>query len=120
METYLAGLDEPQRSTLTAVADRIRELVPQAEPVIAYGVPAFRVGKTNIAGLAAYAHHLSYLPHSGSVLASLADELDGYQWSKGALKFAVDEPLSRELIATLIDARLSELGLSRGDVGAVG
>jgi uncharacterized protein YdhG (YjbR/CyaY superfamily) len=111
VDAYLAELDEPKRSTLAAVRDTIVELLPEAEPCIAYGAPAFKVGGKTVAGLAASDAHLSYLPHSGDVLGSLQDDLAGYRWSKGALRFAIDEPLPRRLVEKLIDARMRELGL---------
>jgi uncharacterized protein YdhG (YjbR/CyaY superfamily) len=75
-------------------------------------VPAFRVQGKLVAGFAAAKAHLSYLPHSGSVLAELGDEVGAYETSKGALKFAVDSPLPKPLVAKLVAARLRELGLA--------
>ena len=87
-------------------------LEPEAEPGLSYAVPAFRLNGKLIAGFSAAARHLSYLPHSGSVLSSMnADVLAGFTWSKGALRFAVDEPLPRELVEKLLAARRAELGL---------
>ncbi len=51
-------------------------------------MPAFRVGGTLVAGLSASANHLSYLPHSGTVLTTMEADLVGYRWSKGALRFS--------------------------------
>lgn len=109
VETYLAGVPEPQRATLTVVRERLRAQLPQAEEVISYGVPAFAVDGTAVAGYSASKSHCSYLPMSGSVLSGMADDLAGYQWSKGALRFPMDEPLPDELIAALVKARLAQL-----------
>ena len=111
VDAYLAELEEPKRSTLGAVRDTIVDLLPEAEQCIAYGAPAFKVGGKSVAGLAASDAHLSYLPHSGDLLESLRDDLAGYRWSKGALRFAIDVPLPRPLVEKLIDARMRELGL---------
>jgi uncharacterized protein YdhG (YjbR/CyaY superfamily) len=70
---YLAGLEEPKRSTLEAVRRSIQAVVPEAVEGIAYGLPAFRVDGKVVAGLAAFKKHLAYLPHSGAVLAELGD-----------------------------------------------
>ena len=51
----------------------------------------------------------SYYPHSGAVLTELADVLDGYEWNKGTLRFLVDEPLPRELVARLVEVKLAHL-----------
>ena len=88
----------------------IEEIVPQAEEGLSYGVPVFRVGTEAIAGFAAFKRHLSYLPHSGSVLTSLDPALlEWYTWSKGALRFPVDTPLPRSLVEALIEARAAEI-----------
>jgi len=110
VDAYLAALDEPKRVTLEALRRTIREIVPGAEEVISYRVPAFRVGGKTIAGFAAFKNHLSYLPFSGSVLPRLADDLTGYTMTKSALHFPVDKPLPKALVAKLIETRLDELG----------
>ena len=111
IDRYLAALDEPRRSTLEAMRTSIMEIVPGADQCLSYGAPAFKVDGQTVAGFAAYKNHLSYLPHSGSVLATLGDEVAAYETSKGALKFAVDKPLPKRLIEKLVTTRMRELGL---------
>ena len=108
VDSYLRDIDEPKRSTLQALRRTILEIVPEAEQVISYRVPAFRVRGKTVAGFAAFKNHLSYLPFSCSVLSELADELDGYTMTKSALHFAVDRPLPKTLVKKLIAVRLEE------------
>jgi uncharacterized protein YdhG (YjbR/CyaY superfamily) len=108
VDEYLRGFEEPKRSTLEALRRTILEIVPDAEQVISYGVPAFRMRGKTVAGFAAFQHHLSYLPFSGSVLPRLADELEGYTMTKSALHFRVDRPLPKTLVKKLIAARLAD------------
>ena len=110
VDEYLRGLEEPKRSTLEALRRTILEVVPEAEQVISYRVPAFRVGGKTVAGFAAFRDHLSYLPFSGSVLAQLSGELDGYRMTKSSLHFPVDRPLAKKLVKRLIAVRLAEAG----------
>jgi uncharacterized protein YdhG (YjbR/CyaY superfamily) len=107
VDEYLRAVEEPKRSTLIELRRTILEIVPDAEQVISYRVPAFRVGGTTVAGFAAFRNHLSYLPFSGSVLPQLADELEGYEMTKSALHFPVDRALPKELVEKLIAARLA-------------
>ena len=85
--------------------------MPEAEQCISYGMPAFKVAGKTVAGFAAFKHHLSYLPHSGSVLSTLGDDVTGYETTKGALRFAIDKPLPKGLVQKLVTARMRELGL---------
>lgn len=112
VDSYLAGVEEPKRSTLEQLRRSILETVPDAEECISYGMPAFKVHGKTVAGFAAFTHHLSYLPHSGSVLESLGDQVAGYESTKGSLHFPVDEPLPAGLVEALITARMHELGLA--------
>jgi uncharacterized protein YdhG (YjbR/CyaY superfamily) len=112
VDTYLAGLDERKRRTLEALRTSILDVVPEAEQGLAYRMPAFKLQGKTFAGFAAFKDHLSYLPHSGSVLADLAEDVAGYETSKGSLKFAIDKPLPKSLVRKLIAARLGELGLA--------
>jgi uncharacterized protein YdhG (YjbR/CyaY superfamily) len=109
VDEYLRGVDEPKRSTLHALRRTILEIVPDADQVISYRVPAFRVRGQTVAGFAAFKDHLSYLPFSGSVLAKLADELEGYTMTKSALHFHVDRPLPKPVVKKLIAVRLEEV-----------
>ena len=101
-------LEEPKRTTLAWLRQTILAIVPEAEQGISYGVPAFKVRGRTIAGFAAFKNHLSYLPHSGSVLTELDDELQGYSTSSGALRFGIDEPLPAPLVEKLIAVRLQQ------------
>jgi uncharacterized protein YdhG (YjbR/CyaY superfamily) len=114
IDEYLRGVEEPGRSTLQTLRRTILEIVPDAEEVISYRVPAFRVGGETVAGFAAFKNHLSYLPFSGSVLSQLADELDGYAMTKSSLHFPVDRPLPRALVKKLIKVRLAQVGRRSG------
>jgi len=109
IDAYLSAVDEPKRSTLGALRRSIRAAVPEAEEGISYGMPAFRVDGKVVAGFAAFKNHLAYLPHSGSVLAELAEELAGYERTSGSLHFAIDQPLPDGLVGRQVEAKLAQL-----------
>jgi uncharacterized protein YdhG (YjbR/CyaY superfamily) len=108
VELYLAGLEEPKQSTLRRLRQTIGEIIPEAEETISYSLPAYKVNGKTVAGFAAFKNHLSYLPHSGSVFPELKDELAEYTTSSGALRFRIDTPLPRSLVAKLIAVRLRQ------------
>ena len=103
VDAYLAALEEPKRGTLEALRRTILEIVPDAEQVISYRVPAFKVGGKTVAGFAAFKNHLSYLPFSGSVLPKLASIRQ-----KEYLKF-LGEPIPRGLTFEEAEQRLDAL-----------
>ena len=110
IDDYLDALEEPARSTLRQLRDTLAEVLPEAQQTLSYGAPAFKLHGKAVAGFAAHKQHLSYLPHSGAVLATLGAEVAGYETTKGSLKFGIDSPLPKRLVEKLVDARLGELG----------
>jgi uncharacterized protein YdhG (YjbR/CyaY superfamily) len=109
IDDYLAALDEPKRSTLQTLRQTIRGIIPDAEEVISYGMPAYRLDGKVIAGFAAFKNHLAYLPHSGSLFGKLSEDLVGYECTPGSLHFRVDKPLPKALVKKLIDTRIKEV-----------
>jgi len=108
VDSYLADVAEPKRSTLQHLRRTILEVVPEAEEGISYGVPAFRLQGKVIAGFAAFTNHLSYLPHSGSVFPELRDQLGSFRTSSGALRFPIDSPLPKPLVEDLVRVRIAQ------------
>ncbi|MDM8083172.1 DUF1801 domain-containing protein [Cellulomonas cellasea] len=114
VEAYFASAPEPHRTTLLAMRATLAELLPEAVETISYGLPTFTVGGKGVAGIGFAARHCQYLPMSGAVTTTLADQLTGYSTSKGAVRVPVDAPLPRELLAALVEARLTEIAAKRG------
>ncbi len=108
IDAYLAALEEPKQSTLRELRRTILGIIPDAEQCISYRMPAFRLRGKVVAGFAAFKNHLSYLPHSGSVLPELPDEVAAYETTTGSLHFPVDSPLPRAIVKKLIDVRISQ------------
>jgi uncharacterized protein YdhG (YjbR/CyaY superfamily) len=111
VDAYLSAAPEPQRSTLEELRATLASILPQAEEGMSYGVPAFKVDGKAVAGYAYATRHCSYFPHSGSVLSLVEPELlEGYDWSKGTLRFPVDQAPSAHLVRRLVEIRLAMLG----------
>jgi uncharacterized protein YdhG (YjbR/CyaY superfamily) len=109
IDHYLAKVEAPKRATLQKLRQSIRDILPDAEEVISYGMPGFRLNGKMIAGFAAFKNHLAYLPHSGSVFSALPEELAGYTYTDGSLHFPIDEPLPKALVKKLIAVRLRQV-----------
>ncbi len=88
------------------MAATLRAILPGATEGMSYGMPAFRVDGTAVAGLAGFTRHCSYFPHSGEVLPGLAAELAGYDHDRGTLRMPIDAPLPRPLLRKLVVARM--------------
>ncbi|MBT8164650.1 MAG: hypothetical protein HKO82_11665 [Acidimicrobiia bacterium] len=110
VDEYLENAPEPHRTTLCQIRESLRNILPEATEGLSYGVPAFMIDGTPVAGYAYFKNHCGFYPHSGSVLASVADELADYDWAKGTLRFPIDAPLPHSLLARLVEARTKQMG----------
>lgn len=109
VDDYLTTVPAPHREALTGLRAMLEAVLPDADQLISYGVPTFRVNGKGVAGFGFAKGHCSYYPMSGTVTATLADQLGGHVTSKGSIQFSAEEPLSRELVERLVGARLAEL-----------
>jgi uncharacterized protein YdhG (YjbR/CyaY superfamily) len=108
IDEYLTGVSPRNRALLRGVRKMIHALVPEVEECISYRMPAFRFKGRIIAGFAATSSGCSYYPFSGTTLAALAAEIEGYDKTKSALHFGPDRPLPVSLVRKLIKARIAE------------
>jgi|JI10StandDraft_1071094.scaffolds.fasta_scaffold588771_2 uncharacterized protein YdhG (YjbR/CyaY superfamily) len=109
IDDYLSALPEPQRLALQRLREQLREILPEAEEGIRYGVPAFSLNGKGVAGFGAATHHLSYYPMSGSVLESAGEHVAKFEVSKGRLIFQPKTPIPKGLLRRLVSLRLKEL-----------
>ena len=109
IDDYLAALGDDQRQALEALRRTIRKAAPDAEECISYGVPAFRDGKV-LVGFGASSTHCALYLFSGSTVEAHRDALEGYDTSKGTIRFAPDAPLPDALVRKLVRARMAERG----------
>ncbi len=106
---YLASLDPASRAALEQVRHAVQAAAPEAEECISYGMPAFRLNGKLIAGFRAAARHCSFHPMSGHTVGTLGAELDGYDTSKGTVRFSPRTGLPSALVRRLVNARIAEL-----------
>jgi uncharacterized protein YdhG (YjbR/CyaY superfamily) len=106
---FLNRIPEPKRSTLEKLRQTIIEILPEAEEVISYGFPGYKLDGKIICGFDAFKNHCSYFPHSSLVVPELEKDLVKYKTSKGAIQFPVDKPLPKSLVKKLIETRLKLL-----------
>jgi uncharacterized protein YdhG (YjbR/CyaY superfamily) len=107
IDEYLAGLENDQRATLEKLRRTIRAAAPHAEECISYGLPAFRQNGPVVA-FGATATHCAFYPMNGSIVAALGSKLEGYETSKGTIRFQPDHPLPAALVRKIVKARVAE------------
>lgn len=105
-DEYLATLSAEKRAALEKLRRVIRAAAPEAEECISYGIPAFRLNGKLLVAYGAAARHCSFYP--GAVLESLGQELQGYDTSKGTIRFAAENPLPAALVRKVVKLRIAQ------------
>jgi uncharacterized protein YdhG (YjbR/CyaY superfamily) len=107
VDAYLDQLPEPQRALLERIRDIAWTEAPDAQEVIAYGIPTFKLSG-NLVHYAAFRNHMSFFPGSTAHNEALKDELRGYKRAKGTIQFTLDKPLPDDLVRKIVRLRIAE------------
>lgn len=114
VDEYVAGLDEPARSAIDAVYRIARATVPDATEGTGYGMPALRYRDTALLSVMQAKAHLGLYPFSPAVIASLGDELAGFDTAKGTIRFTPQHPLPDDLVERIVSRRRDEIDAAAG------
>ena len=106
----------PQRRTMLAMRKTILEIIPDAEEVVSYGMPAFKIEGNIVAGILHAKNHVGYYPFSGSVLRLFPQDLKNFSHTKSVIHVPINRPLSKTLIKKLIRARISQCPVKTGKI----
>ena len=108
-DEYLATLTGEQRAVVEELREVIRGAAPGAEEGFSYGMPLFRLGGKPLVWYAAWKKHYSLYPLSAAMLRAHAAEIEGYETSKGTIRFPASRPLPLGLVKKLVKTRVAEL-----------
>jgi uncharacterized protein YdhG (YjbR/CyaY superfamily) len=113
MDDYLAGLPSAQKDALGRVRAVVGRVVPEAEEGESYGMPAFLYSGRPLLGFRAAKKHLSVFPFSPAAVEAVRDRLEGFDLSKGTIRFTPEGPLPEDVLVDLIRARQQEIATKR-------
>ena len=101
-DAYIAAAPEPFRAMLSRLRAQLARALPDAEEVIMYDMPGFRVGGAVVAGYAAFSKQCG-LYVDPAAIAAHADEIAALKLkaTKTGITFSARHPITSELVEKL-------------------
>jgi uncharacterized protein YdhG (YjbR/CyaY superfamily) len=109
VDDYLAGIEPAERAALEHVRQLATEVAPDAQDGRSYGMPALKYKKKPLIGFISAKNHLSLFPFSPAVIEAVTVRLDGFEVSKGTIRFSVERPIPDEVVRDIVRYRLREI-----------
>lgn len=112
IDDYLAGLDTEDARFLGDAYAIARELLPDAEQGMSYGMPALIWRGKPVLSLMRAKGHIGLYPYSQdavSLAMAAVAPIDGVSSSKGTIRLPLGRPLPAELVTAVVTARADQV-----------
>ena len=108
VDDYVATFPESAQVVLQQLRGTIRKALPEAEEVISYNMPAYRLGDRPVVWFAGWKMTYSVYPLTARLFEALKDDLAPFKVNKSTLRFPLSEPVPAKLIERIAKLRAKE------------
>lgn len=107
VEKYISTFPDEVQKLLRKVRKTILENAPEATEGISYGMPAYKISGKPLVYFGGFKNHIGFfaIPTGHK---KFADELSIYKSGKGSVQFPFEEPIPYDLIARIVQFRVTE------------
>jgi uncharacterized protein YdhG (YjbR/CyaY superfamily) len=105
---YIAAQPEAARPALTQVRNAIRKALPEAEELISYNMPTYKLDGVIVIHFAGWKQHYSLYPTGARLQAAFRKELAACKINKSTIRFPLSEPVPVRLIQRIVEFRIAE------------
>jgi uncharacterized protein YdhG (YjbR/CyaY superfamily) len=108
MDEYVRSFPPDVQKILEQLRTTIKEIVPEAEETISYGIPTFNLNGHHLVHFAAFMHHIGLYPTSSGIEA-FKEELSSYTYARGSVQFPLEKPIPFDLVIRIVKYRVKEI-----------
>ncbi len=105
VDEYIGIFPKDVQEILEKIRQTIKEAAPQAEEVISYQMPAFKLKGRILVYYSGWKNHIGLYPPAPE---SFKKETAQYEGHKGNLKFPIDKPIPYDLIQRIVEYKSKE------------
>ena len=110
IDDYHQGFPAEIQERMQQIRKVVNEVAPEAEEVISYQIPAFKIGKSFLIYYSAYTKHISLSsPWSEALLNAFNSELKGLTVTKSAIQLPNNDELPLDLVKGIVAFRKKEI-----------
>ena len=109
VDEYIASQSEAVQGVLELVRSAIRKAVPNAEELISYKIPTYKLRGGPVIYFAGWKQHYSLYPATNHIVATFKDDLAVYEVKKGTIRFPLSQPVPVKLIERIAKMRAEEV-----------
>ncbi|TJZ51802.1 DUF1801 domain-containing protein [Sphingobacterium olei] len=107
IEKYILQFPNDVQDILRKIRKLIKDNAPEAEELMAYGMPGYKTNKKPLVYFAGFKNHIGfYATPSGH--GEFSDELSTYKQGKGSVQFPLNQAIPYELMERIVRFRVTE------------
>lgn len=106
VDQYVALQPTEVQKILQKIRQVIKQSAPNAEEVISYGIPTYKLNG-NLVHFGAFKKHIGFYP-SPQAIEHFNLELSKFKQAKGSVQFPLSEEMPFELIKKIVDFRVGQ------------
>jgi len=106
LDEYIGAFPRSLQDILEKLRRTIQKAAPEAEEVISYQIPTYKLNGS-LVHFAAFKNHIGFYPMPSAIKA-FKKELSCYETAKGSVKFPFDKPIPFDLVGKIFKFRARE------------
>jgi uncharacterized protein YdhG (YjbR/CyaY superfamily) len=106
IDEYFHNYPRDVQDRLKQIRAAVKEIIPEGEEAIKYGMPTFRYAGYNLISFGAYKKHIGFYPAMQEAATSQADL--AFLAEKATAQFPYDQPLPIPFIKSIVKFRVAE------------
>lgn len=106
---YLHTVPDSHCSEIERIIAIVQNHVSEAKEGLSYGLPAFKFNNRPLIGFSSNKYGLNIYPFDPRIISAVKPELEGFETSKGVVRFTPLKPIPEKIVLLMMDMRLEYL-----------